>query len=62
MLEADVFPEHSALLSQSTPANVSFVEVTAKMGTSFFNSHLVSLNKGRRVKKSEEPRLSVLMD
>lgn len=63
VLEADVFPEHSALLSQSTPANVSFVEVTAKMGTSFFNSHLVSLNKeGRRVKKSEEPRLSVLMD
>lgn len=33
VLEADVFPEHSALLSQSTPVNESFVEVTAKMGT-----------------------------
>lgn len=42
--------------------NISFVEVTAEIGTSFFNSHLVSLNReGRRV-MSEEPRLSVLVD
>lgn len=64
VLEADVFPEHNTLLSQSTPVNISFVEVTAKVGTSFFNSHLVSLNReGKRVKKSEEPRRpSVLVD
>lgn len=36
VLEADVFPEYNALLSQSTPMNISFDEVTTKMGTSFF--------------------------
>lgn len=46
------------LLSQSNPVTINFVEVTAKMGTSFFNSHLVYLNReGKKVKKSEEPRV-----
>ena len=64
VLEADIFPDQNAPPSlQSAPAHVSFVKVTAKKGASFCNSHLVSLNReGRKVKKSEEPRVSVLVD
>lgn len=42
--------------------HISFVAVTAKKGASFCNSHLGSLNRGgRRVKKSEEPRVNMLL-
>lgn len=63
-LEADIFPDRNASPSrQSAPVHISFVEVTAKKGVSCCNSHLVSLNReGRRLKKSQEPRVSVLVD
>lgn len=64
VLEAGIFPDENAPPSlQSAPVHISFVEVTAKKGALFCNSHLVSLNReGRRVKKSEEPRMSMLVD
>jgi len=64
VLDGDIFPDQNAPSSlQSALVHISFVEVTAKNGASFCNSHLVPRNReGRRVKKSEEPRMSVLID
>lgn len=63
-IEADIFPDQNASPSrQSAPVHIRFVEVTAKKGVSCCNSHLVSLNReGRRLNKSQEPRVSVLVD
>lgn len=41
--------------------HISSVEVTAKKGASFCNSHLGFLNEVGRVQKSEEPRVSMLI-
>lgn len=51
-LEGDLLPDQDvAPALQSAPVHISFVELTAKKGTSFCNSYLVPLNEGRRVKE-----------
>lgn len=55
VLEADIFPDQNTPLSpQSAPEHIISVEVTAKNGESFCNSHLVYLDRKGRVVKTNQ--------